>query len=123
MMCVADKATGDIQCVRPDDRWPLIAHAGGLHCGRTHSARGHLTRLLVVALPVLSGCSYLADLGPSAPSPDTRIKLGQTDSLISVSPREIERYTCVAGLLLMCERSGGFTYRCTCEPLPVSVGF
>ena len=68
--------------------------------------------LLIASLVGLGGCSYLETQQQQPTSPDTRIQLGQ--SRVSLSEREIPRYTCEAHYWLLCERGGAISYSCTC---------
>jgi hypothetical protein len=65
------------------------------------------------ALAGLGGCAYIeAQLQRKVP-PDDRIELGWQDR-VSVSSRDVVKYTCDSRYALVCERGGAITLSCTC---------
>ena len=77
-----------------------------------HVLRG--LRLWIVCSLGFAGCGYVeAQLARTA-APDDRIQLGRQDRLL-LRRGDVEKYTCVPGYLLQCERFASFTYSCTCS--------
>jgi hypothetical protein len=61
----------------------------------------------------LGGCAFVeAQLQRVAP-PDDRIELGWQQR-VSLSPRDVVKYTCDSRHALVCDRGGAITFSCTC---------
>lgn len=70
---------------------------------------------LLPLMLTLSGCTYLESMAQRTASPDDRNQLDRRDGMVLLTPAEISDYTCMGGLVLLCERGGAGTYSCRCE--------
>jgi hypothetical protein len=69
---------------------------------------------LAAGLPGLCGCAYSEALAHRQGAPDTRIRLPSDGSPYLLSEQDIEKYTCVANMMLTCERGGAVKSSCWC---------